>query len=115
MNVGLCPVQMADSLLDRRSILKLGLLALAGAAIPAKRSLSANRTSSVSTDLSGPDPIQQDAISLPKVQVIRDRIIRTVAGLRPYRPSGFLVRADRVGASPDFSQNIRMGTPFPSV
>ena len=98
MNVGPCPVQMADLLLDRRSILRLGLLALAGTAIPAKRSFSANWTSPVSTDLSGLVPIQHDAISLPKVQVSRDRIIRTVAGLRPYRSSGFLVRVDRVGA-----------------
>jgi glycine/D-amino acid oxidase-like deaminating enzyme len=31
------------------------------------------------------------------VKVSRDRLIRTVVGLRPYRPEGFVVRADRLG------------------
>jgi glycine/D-amino acid oxidase-like deaminating enzyme len=31
------------------------------------------------------------------VKVARDRIIRTVVGLRPFRPEGFVVRAERVG------------------
>src|SRR5687767_15973683 len=30
-----------------------------------------------------------------KVRVAADRVIRTVTGLRPFRPSGFVVRADR--------------------
>jgi glycine/D-amino acid oxidase-like deaminating enzyme len=37
------------------------------------------------------------ALTLPKVRVSEDRIIRTVAGLRPYRPSGFVVRATKLG------------------
>jgi D-amino-acid oxidase len=32
-----------------------------------------------------------------RVRVSRDRVIREVAGLRPFRPSGFVVRADRLG------------------
>lgn len=36
---------------------------------------------------------------LPRVQVDPSRVIRTVAGLRPYRPSGFVVRADKLGDS----------------
>jgi glycine/D-amino acid oxidase-like deaminating enzyme len=32
-----------------------------------------------------------------RVHVSPDRVIRTIAGLRPFRPSGFVVRADRVG------------------
>jgi glycine/D-amino acid oxidase-like deaminating enzyme len=35
--------------------------------------------------------------TLPKVLVDEGRIIRTVAGLRPYRASGFVVRADTLG------------------
>jgi D-amino-acid oxidase len=35
---------------------------------------------------------------LPKVDVSADRVIRTVAGLRPYRRSGFVVRAEALGA-----------------
>jgi glycine/D-amino acid oxidase-like deaminating enzyme len=37
------------------------------------------------------------ACTLPKVYVSPDREIRTVVGLRPYRPSGFVVRAERLG------------------
>jgi glycine/D-amino acid oxidase-like deaminating enzyme len=35
--------------------------------------------------------------SLPPVKVDQSRVIRTVAGLRPYRPSGFVVRRDQLG------------------
>jgi D-amino-acid oxidase len=34
---------------------------------------------------------------LPPVNVSPERVIRTVAGLRPYRPSGFVVRAEALG------------------
>jgi D-amino-acid oxidase len=36
---------------------------------------------------------------LPPVQVSEDREIRTVAGLRPYRPSGFVVRAEKLDST----------------
>jgi glycine/D-amino acid oxidase-like deaminating enzyme len=32
-----------------------------------------------------------------RVHVSRERVIRTIAGLRPFRPSGFVVRGQRVG------------------
>ncbi len=35
---------------------------------------------------------------LPPVRVAADRVIRTVAGLRPYRESGFVVRSEPLGA-----------------
>jgi glycine/D-amino acid oxidase-like deaminating enzyme len=35
---------------------------------------------------------------LPPVRVSTDRVIRTVAGLRPYRAQGFVVRAEELGA-----------------
>ena len=35
---------------------------------------------------------------LARVQASWDRIIRTVVGLRPFRPSGFVVKSDRVGS-----------------
>jgi len=91
---------MTDGLLDRRSMLRLGLLALAGTAVPVRRVASAGPLSPAgdgSTDLTGLVAIPQETISLPKVRVFPDRIIRKVAGLRPYRSSGFLVRADRLG------------------
>jgi D-amino-acid oxidase len=34
---------------------------------------------------------------LPRVKVARNRIIRTVVGLRPYRDEGFVVEAERLG------------------
>ena len=37
------------------------------------------------------------ARGLPPVRVSPEREIRTVVGLRPYRPSGFVVRAERLG------------------
>jgi glycine/D-amino acid oxidase-like deaminating enzyme len=39
----------------------------------------------------------QGLACLPPVLVDRQRVIRTVAGLRPYRAAGFVVRADQVG------------------
>ncbi|HTA66408.1 MAG TPA: FAD-dependent oxidoreductase [Xanthomonadaceae bacterium] len=38
-----------------------------------------------------------DACGLPPVLVSPEREIRTVVGLRPFRPSGFVVRAERLG------------------
>jgi D-amino-acid oxidase len=37
------------------------------------------------------------ACGLPPVRVSPEREIRTVVGLRPYRPSGFVVRAEKLG------------------
>jgi glycine/D-amino acid oxidase-like deaminating enzyme len=37
------------------------------------------------------------ACALPRVHVAPEREIRTTVGLRPYRPSGFVVRAERLG------------------
>jgi D-amino-acid oxidase len=42
----------------------------------------------------GPSP---SGCALPPVRVRPEREIRTVAGLRPYRPSGFVVRPERTG------------------
>src|ERR1019366_10603176 len=33
---------------------------------------------------------------LARVKVAADRVIRTIAGLRPFRPSGFVVRAEKL-------------------
>src|SRR5262245_18426231 len=38
------------------------------------------------------------AALLPRVIVARDRVIRTTVGLRPFRPSGFVVRAQKLDA-----------------
>jgi glycine/D-amino acid oxidase-like deaminating enzyme len=44
-----------------------------------------------------PGTVLPAGCALPPVRVSADREIRTVAGLRPYRPSGFVVRPERVG------------------
>jgi D-amino-acid oxidase len=41
--------------------------------------------------------LPDSACSLPPVHVSADREIRTVVGLRPYRPSGFVVKAEKFG------------------
>lgn len=57
-------------------------------------------TSTLSHRYSPPDiSFPGSACGLPPVHVSEDREIRTVTGLRPYRPSGFVVRAERLGDS----------------
>ncbi len=72
---------MQTVLSDRRAFLGRAPLAAAGLMLPGcATTMAATRPS-----------------CLPAVKVSEDRIIRTVAGLRPYRASGFVVRADRIG------------------
>ena len=44
-----------------------------------------------------PDSTEPAGCALPPVRVSADREIRTVTGLRPFRPSGFVVRQERIG------------------
>lgn len=64
-------------------------LAAGAAAACAGRPVPPSRTS--------PDPLLAPAFRLPAVNVSRDRVIRTVVGLRPYRPSGFRVQQQDLG------------------
>lgn len=70
--------------IGRRAALKQGLSATGGAllTVACGRGLSAPRAA----------PPRR---AFAKVRVAADRVIRSVAGLRPFRPSGFVVRADR--------------------
>src|SRR5215471_627063 len=43
------------------------------------------------------NPIAAINCNLAPVQISPDREIRTVVGLRPYRPSGFVVKAEKIG------------------
>jgi glycine/D-amino acid oxidase-like deaminating enzyme len=43
------------------------------------------------------NPVPGIKCNLTPVLVSPDREIRTVVGLRPYRPSGFVVRAEKLG------------------
>ncbi len=75
--------------MNRRSALKaLGLLA--GTA--ALEGCAARHISQCVT----PPPAASQLLKLPKVNVQADREIRTVVGLRPFRPSGFVVRAQKL-------------------
>ncbi len=70
---------------DRRSFLRSALAAgayLAAPGAPAARAAFA---------------AQEPARRFPQLKVARDRIIRTVVGLRPYRPEGFVLSNERVG------------------
>lgn len=74
--------------MDRRSALKaLGILT--GTA--ALEACAAKRVVSVAPPLPSGPPL----LKLPKVDVRPDREIRTVVGLRPFRPSGFVVAGQK--------------------
>lgn len=36
-------------------------------------------------------------VSMPHIDVRKERVTRTIVGLRPFRPSGYVVRADKLG------------------
>ena len=75
--------------MDRRSALKaLGLLA--GAA--ALEGCAARHITQAVTPLPAASPL----LKLPKVNVQPEREIRTIVGLRPFRPSGFVVSAQKL-------------------
>jgi glycine/D-amino acid oxidase-like deaminating enzyme len=69
--------------IDRRQLLRSGALAGGALLLPGCATLSAR--SSVRRGC------------LPAVNVAPERVIRTMAGLRPYRAPGFLVRAEALG------------------
>jgi D-amino-acid oxidase len=72
-------------LITRREAIKLAGMGLVSAAF------AGACASKVPT--SPPRPYRE----FPLVRVSEDRIIRQVAGLRPFRPSGFVVRRERIG------------------
>ncbi|WP_245942253.1 FAD-dependent oxidoreductase [Sphingomonas gilva] len=68
---------------NRRAILGTGLIGAAGLALPGCATTAA-RTATARP-------------CLPRVNVAANRVIRTVAGLRPYRPGGFRVEREALG------------------
>lgn len=66
--------------LSRRAFLSAAAAPLAGCAM---------RSTKISTPISTP--------RLARVNVSEDRVIRVITGLRPYRPSGFVVRGEKAG------------------
>ena len=71
-------------LIDRRAAIARGGVAALGALLPACAARGGVATGTTSA-------------RLVPVQVAGDRIIRRTVGLRPYRPTGFVVRTERVG------------------
>ena len=78
--------------MDRRTLLKIGGIGLIGAGLSgcAARSGSSSARGSSSATLGRPP------LRLAPVRADWDRIIRTTVGLRPHRPSGFRLAADRL-------------------
>jgi D-amino-acid oxidase len=70
---------------DRRTLLKQGAVAMVGMGLGG----CATRAPRVETPARPP-------LHLPPVKVSWDRVIRTTVGLRPHRPQGFVLRADKL-------------------
>jgi D-amino-acid oxidase len=81
--------------MNRRTFLAAGLAAPLPLALAACRPFAAH--SAGTTPATSPTPTSVMMKRLPKVHIRRDRMIRVVTGLRPYRPSGFVVRAEKLG------------------
>ena len=73
--------------LDRRRLLASGALAAGTLLLPGCAATVARQTAAVAAPTG----------CLPPVRVSQERVIRTVAGLRPYRAAGFVVRAEPLG------------------
>ena len=72
--------------MHRRTVLKLGGMAALGLGVPG-----------CSTVVVSPaTPAGRPILTLPVVRASWDRVIRTTVGLRPYRPSGFVLRATKL-------------------
>jgi len=71
--------------MDRRSLIKLGGMAALGFGVEA----CAPKAAATVTPKRPP-------VRLAQVNISWDRIIRTTIGLRPHRPSGFMLRADKL-------------------
>src|SRR5262245_40944406 len=82
---------MSTRSLTRREVLKTFGLVAGGVAL---NSSCAKRVNTVVTAPTSHAVIQRH---LAPVKVAADRVIRTVVGLRPFRPSGFVVRAETLG------------------
>ncbi len=80
-------------MIDRRSALK----SLAAAAIGAGVSGCATRHPSI---------LETPPRRVAPVMVSADRITRTTVGLRPFRPSGFVVRGERLGEKLVFTSTV---------
>jgi D-amino-acid oxidase len=72
--------------MDRRTLLKVGGMAAIGASFGGCAARRPART------------VRPAPLHLPPVAASWDRVIRTTVGLRPHRPSGFLLKAEKLDA-----------------
>ena len=75
--------------MNRRTLLRNGSLAVLGLAANA----CAPKSAAVVTRAAKRPPVV-----LPRVKISWDRVIRTTIGLRPHRPGGFVLKADKLEA-----------------
>lgn len=80
--------EVSCAVMDRRSLLKFGGLAAVGFAAEACAPRAGAKPA-----ITAP---RRPPIRLPVVNASWDRIIRTTIGLRPHRPSGFVLKADKL-------------------
>jgi glycine/D-amino acid oxidase-like deaminating enzyme len=75
---------------DRRTLIKQGGLAVLGLGVGACAPKTALQTTPASP--------RRPPLVLPVVNAAWDRVIRTTIGLRPHRPGGFVLRAEKLDA-----------------
>ena len=80
--------------MNRRTLLSHAGLALAGLSMGACAPKAGTRTNVPVSPTSPRRPMAH----LPLVRVSLDRVIRTTVGLRPHRPSGFVLKAGKLDA-----------------
>jgi len=81
---------MRAIIMNRRALLKAGGLAVAGFGFGGCRTTGAVAPASTAP--------RRPPLRLATPQISFDRIIRTTVGLRPHRDSGFVLKAEKVGA-----------------
>jgi D-amino-acid oxidase len=85
-------------MMDRRGFLRKAPMAAASIAAAGGLAGCMRRTMAAPiASVMMPVNLPEDACHLPPVRVSRDRVIRTVVGLRPFRPSGFRVAREQMG------------------
>lgn len=84
--------------MDRRRFLRTANLAVLSAAVSGcARKNTSIFNPALNPAALAPVNLPESACHLPPVHVSEDRVIRTVVGLRPHRPSGFRVERERLG------------------
>lgn len=81
--------------MDRRTLLRLGGTAALGFGLDACAPKAAPKVAAQAPPQAGP---RRPPVVLPRVNASWDRIIRATVGLRPHRPSGFVLKAAKLDA-----------------